>query len=95
MILKPLEDRVVLKHLKAEDKTKSGIILPGSAQEKPQQAVVDSVGPGKTVDGKLVPMNVKPGDKVIYAQYSGTDIKVGEEEYTIVIQNDIIAIVEE
>lgn len=94
MQLKPLEDRVVLQHQKAEEKTKSGIILPDSAKEKPQEAIVVAVGPGKEVDGKRKEMQVKVGDKVIYSQYSGTDVKLGDEEYVIVKQSEIMAIVE-
>lgn len=94
MKLRPLGDRVVLKFKEAEEKTKSGIILPDSAREKPQEAVVVAVGPGKVVDGKLVPMQVKTGDNVIYSEYAGTELKFEEEEYTIVGQDDIIAIVE-
>ena len=94
MKLKPLGDKVVLQHQKAEEKTQSGIILPDSAKEKPQEAVVIAVGPGKEVDGKMTQMKVKEGDKVIYSKYSGTEIKVEEEEYVIVSQSDIIAIVE-
>ncbi|MCI6859390.1 MAG: co-chaperone GroES [Eubacterium sp.] len=94
MKLRPLGDRVVLKFKEAEEKTKSGIILPDSAREKPQEAVVVAVGPGKVVDGKLVPMQVKTGDNVIYSEYAGTEVKFEEEEYTIVGQDDIIAIVE-
>ena len=94
MKLRPLGDRVILQHQKAEEKTQSGIILPDSAKEKPQEAVVIAVGPGKEVDGKMTQMQVKEGDKVIYSKYSGTEIKVEEEEYVIVSQSDIIAIVE-
>lgn len=94
MNLKPLADRVVLKHLEAEEKTKSGIILTGTAKEKPQEAVVVAVGPGGVVDGEKVEMQVKPGDKVIYSKYAGTDVTVDKEEYVIVKQNDILAIVE-
>lgn len=94
MKLKPLGDKVVLQHQKAEEKTQSGIILPDSAKEEPQEAVVIAVGPGKKVDGKMTQMQVKEGDKVIYSKYSGTEIKVEEEEYVIVSQSDIIAIVE-
>ncbi len=95
MKLKPLADRVVLKMTEAEETTKSGIILAGSAKEKPEVALVISVGPGGLVDGKEVPMTVKAGDKVITSKYSGTTVKVDGEEYTIVRQNDILAIVEE
>lgn len=90
MRLEPLGNRVVLKHQEAEEKTQSGIILPDSAKEKPQTAVVIAVGPG--TDGKE--MQVKEGDRVICTQYAGTEIKVDDEEYVIVSQNDIIAIVE-
>lgn len=92
MRLKPLGKRVVLQYQKAEEKTQSGIFLPDSAKEKPQTAVVLAVGPGKEGDGKE--MQVKEGDKVICSQYAGTEIKIDDEEYVIVDQNDIIAIVE-
>lgn len=95
MKLKPLGDRVVLKHQDAEEKTQSGIILPDSAKEKPQAAIVVAVGPGKEENGHKVEMQVKEGDKVIYSKYSGTDVKFEDEEYTIVSQNDIIAVLEE
>ena len=95
MKLVPLSDRVVLKQLMAEETTASGIVLPGQAKEKPQQAEVIAVGPGGMVDGKEVAMNVKVGQKVIYSKYSGTDVKLGDDEYTVVRQNDILAIVEE
>lgn len=94
MKLVPLGDRVVLKELVAEETTKSGIVLPGQAQEKPQQAEVVAVGPGGIVDGKEVTMNVKAGDQVIYSKYSGTEVKLDGEQYIIVKQNDILAIVE-
>ena len=95
MKLVPLGDKVVLKQLEAEETTKSGIVLPGQAQEKPQQAEVVAVGPGGVVDGKEVTMQVKVGDKVIYSKYAGTDVKLGEEEYIVVKQNDSVAIVED
>ena len=95
MRLVPLGDKVVLKQLLAEETTKSGIVLPGQAKEKPQQAEVVAVGPGGVVDGKEVTMQVKVGDKVIYSKYAGTDVKLGDEEYIVVKQNDIVAIVEE
>ena len=95
MKLGPLGDRVVLQQLEAEETTKSGIVLPGQAQEKPQQAEVVAVGPGGLVDGKEVKMEVKVGDKVIYSKYAGTDVKLEEKEYVIVRQSDIAAIVEE
>lgn len=94
MKLIPLGDRVVLKQLEAEEKTKSGIILTGTAQEKPQEAEVIAVGPGGIVDGKEVKMEVKAGDKVIYSKYSGNEVKVDGEEYIIVKQGDILAVVE-
>ena len=95
MRLVPLGDKVVLKQLLAEETTKSGIVLPGQAKEKPQQAEVIAVGPGGVVDGKEVTMQVKVGDKVIYSKYAGTDVKLGDEEFIVVKQNDIVAIVEE
>ena len=93
MKLVPLGDRVVLKQLEAEETTKSGIDLQGQAQEKPQQAEVIAVGPGGVVDGKEVKMEVTVGDKVIYSKYSGTEVKLDGEEYIIVKQSDILAIV--
>lgn len=94
MKLVPLGDRVVLKQLVAEETTKSGIVLPGQAKEKPQQAEVIAVGPGGVVDGKEVTMQVKVGDKVIFSKYSGTEVKLEEEEYIVVKQNDILAVIE-
>lgn len=94
MKLVPLGDRVVLKQLDAEETTKSGIVLPGQAQEKPQQAEIVAVGPGGMVDGKEVKMEVKEGDKVIYSKYAGTEVKLDGTEYIIVKQNDILAVVE-
>ena len=94
MKLMPLTDRVVLKQLEAEETTKSGIILTGTAQEKPQEAEDIAVGPGGMVDGKEVVMQVKEGQKVIYSKYAGTEVKLEGEEYIIVKQNDILAIVE-
>ena len=93
MTLVPLGDRVVLKQVEAEETTKSGIVLPEQAQEKPQQAEVVAVGPGGVVDGKEVKMEVAVGDKVIYSKYSGTEVKIDGTEYIIVKQNDILAIV--
>ncbi len=95
MKLKPLADRVVVKTLESEEKTKSGIILTAAAQEKPQVAEVVAVGPGGLVDGKEVKMIVKPGDKVITSKYSGTEVKADGVEYNIVRQSDILAIVED
>ena len=94
MKLVPLGDRVVLKQCEAEEKTKSGIILAGQAKEKPQEAEVIAVGPGGVVDGKEVVMNVKPGDMVIFSKYAGNEVKLDDEEYIIVKQSDILAIVE-
>ena len=94
MTIKPLADRVVLKMVEAEETTKSGINLAGSAKEKPQVAEVIAVGPGGNVEGKDVTMYVKTGDKVITSKYSGTEVKVDGEEYTIVRQSDILAVVE-
>ena len=95
MKLVPLSDRVVLKQCEAEETTKSGIILTSSAQEKPQEAEVLAVGPGGMVDGKEVKMEVKPGDQVIYSKYAGTEVKLEEEEYIVVRQNDIVAVIEQ
>ncbi len=94
MKLKPLADRVVLKMVETEETTKSGIILTSAAKEKPSVAQVVEVGPGGLVDGNEVKMTVKIGDKVITSKYSGTEIKLDGEEYIIVKQNDILAIVE-
>ena len=95
MKLVPLGDKIVLKQLEAEETTKSGIVLTGQAKEKPQEAEVIAVGPGGNIDGKEVVMQVKAGDKVIYSKYAGTDVEMDGEEYIIVKQNDILAIVEE
>ena len=95
MTIKPLADRVVIKTVEAEETTKSGIILAGSAKEKPQVAQVLAVDPGGLVDGKEVEMIVKVGDKVLTSKYSGTEVKVDGQECTIVRQSDILAIVEE
>ena len=94
MKLVPLGDRVVIKALVAEETTKSGIVLPGQAKEKPQQAEVVAVGPGGIVDGKEVKMQVKEGDKIIYSKYSGTEVKLEDEDLIIVKQSDILAIIE-
>ena len=95
MKLSPLGDKVVLKQIEAEETTASGIVLPGNAQEKPQQAEVIAVGPGGVVDGKEVKMQVSVGDKVIYSKYAGTEVKLGDDEFIVVRQNDIVAIVED
>jgi len=94
MKLVPLGDRVVLKQLAAEETTKSGIVLAGQAKEKPQEAEVVAVGPGGLVDGKEVKMSVEAGSKVIYSKYAGTEVKLDGEEYIIVKQSDILAVVE-
>ena len=94
MKLVPLADRVVLKQSTPEEKTKSGIILTSQSQEKPQQAEVVAVGPGGMVDGKEVTMSVKAGDMVIYSKYAGNEVELDDEEYIIVKQSDILAIVE-
>ena len=94
MKLVPLGDRVVLKQLVAEETTKSGIVLHGQSKEKPQQAEVIAVGPGGVVEGKEVKMEVKVGDQVIYSKYAGTEVKLDEDEYIIVKQNDILAVIQ-
>ena len=94
MKLVPLGDRVVLKQLVAEETTKSGIVIPGQSKEKPQQAEIVAVGPGGTVDGKEVTMDVTVGQKVIYSKYAGTSVELDDEEYIIVKQDDILAICE-
>ena len=94
MKVKPLGDRVVIKSIEMEETTKSGIVLPGSAKEKPQMAKVIAVGPGGNVDGKEIVMNVKVGDQVIYSKYAGTEVKIDGEELMIVRQQDILAVVE-
>ena len=94
MKLVPLGDRVVLKQLVAEETTKSGIVLPGQSKEKPQQAEVVAVGPGGVIDGKEIKMEVKVGDQVVYSKYAGSEIKLEDEEYIIVKQNDILAVIQ-
>lgn len=93
MKIQPLADRVVIKPIEAEEKTVGGIVLPGTAKEKQQIAEVVEVGPGGIVDGEKVEMQVKPGDRVIYSKYAGTDVKLGTEELVIVREGDILAIV--
>lgn len=95
MKLKPLFDKVVLKKVEAVETTKAGIFLPGSAQEKPQMSVVVAVGPGGTVNGKEVVMTLKEGDKVITSKFSGTEVKLEGEDYSIVSQSDVLAVVED
>ena len=94
MNIKPLGDRVVIKMVEMEETTKSGIILTGAAKEKPQLVEVVAIGPGAVVDGKVVPMEVKVGDKVLMSKYAGTEVKFDGVEYTIVRQSEILAIVE-
>ena len=94
MTIRPLADRVVIKMVEAEETTKSGIILTASAQEKPSVAEIVAVGPGGEVDGTEIKMYLKEGDRVISAKYSGTEVKIDGEEYTIVKQSDILAVVE-
>lgn len=94
MKLVPLSDRVVLQQVEAEEKTASGILLSSASQEKPQEALVIAVGPGGLVDGKEVKMQVSQGQKVIYSKYAGTEVKLDGQEYVIVRQNDILAVVE-
>jgi chaperonin GroES len=94
MSLRPLNDRVVLKQLEAEETTAGGIILTTKEQEKPQEAEVIAVGPGSVVDGKNVPVSVKVGEKVVYSKYAGMEVKQGGETYIIVKDSDILAVVE-
>lgn len=94
MNIKPLGDRIVMKNLEAEESTKGGIILTNSAKEKPQMAEVLAVGPGGNIDGKEIKMYVTPGQKVIYSKYAGTEVKLDGQEYIIVRQNDVLAVVE-
>ena len=91
MTIKPLGDRVVIKMVETEETTKSGIVLPGTAKEKPQYAEVVAVGPGGVIDGKEIVMEVKVGDKVLLSKYAGTEVKLDGAEYTILRQNDILA----
>lgn len=94
-MLKPLGDRIIAKAVSAEEKTAGGILLPDSAKEKPQEAEIIAVGPGIQLDsGKKAPMDVKVGDRVIYGKYAGTEVKVGSEEYIILRQEDVLAILE-
>lgn len=94
MKIKPLADRIVIKMVEAEEKTKSGIILAGTAKEQPQMAEVVEVGPGGVVDGKEITMELKKGDKVIFSRYAGTEVKFEGQEYIILRQSDVLAIVE-
>jgi chaperonin GroES len=94
MNIKPLFDKVVVESVESEEKTKSGFILPSSAQEKPQTAKVVAVGPGGIIDGKEITMQVKVGDKVLYSKYSGSEFKIDGKDFIIIRQSDILAIVE-
>ncbi|MCG0274951.1 MAG: co-chaperone GroES [Thermosediminibacteraceae bacterium] len=94
MNIKPLGDRVVIKVLEKEEKTKGGIVLPDTAKEKPQKGEVIAVGTGEIIDGKKVPLEVKVGDKVIFSKYAGTEVKIDDEEYLILRHSDILAILE-
>lgn len=93
MKLQPLGDRVIVKAMESEEKTKSGIVLPETAKEKPQEGEVIAVGSGRYEEGKRVPLEVKQGDKIIYSKYGGTEVKVEGEEYLILSERDILAIV--
>jgi chaperonin GroES len=95
MALKPLGDRIVVKALAAEEKTAGGILLPDSAQEKPQQGEVVAIGPGKQLDnGKVTPIDVEVGNVIYYAKYGGTEVKIGSEEFVILRQDDVLAVLE-
>jgi chaperonin GroES len=94
MTIKPLGDRVVIKMIETEETTKSGIVLPGTAKEKPQVAEIVAVGPGGMIEGKEITMQVKVGDRVLISKYAGTEIKIDKEDFTILKQSDILAIVE-
>lgn len=95
MKLQPLFDKIVLKQVEAQEKTASGIVLPGTAQEKPQMASVIAVGPGGIIDGKEITMQVKVGDIVLYSKYAGSEFKVEDENVTIIRQSDVLAIIKE
>jgi chaperonin GroES len=95
MKIRPLQDRVIVKRLEEEEKTKGGIIIPDTAKEKPQEGKVIAVGKGKvTEDGKLIPLDVKVGDKILFGKYSGTEIKIGGEEHLIMREEDILGVIE-
>ena len=96
MKIKPLQDRLVIKRIEEEEKTKGGIIIPDSAKEKPQEGRVVAIGDGKTLEsGKKAPLTVKPGDKILFGKYSGTEIKIDGEEHLIMREDDVLAIVED
>jgi chaperonin GroES len=94
MKIRPLQDRVIVKRVQEEEKTKGGIIIPDTAKEKPQQGKVVAVGPGKRDDGKLIPLDVKAGDTVLFAKYAGTDIKIEGEDHLILREDDVLGVVE-
>jgi len=94
MNIKPLGDRIVIKVLEKEERTKGGIVLPDTAKEKPQKGEVLAVGSGEIIDGKKVPLEVKVGDKIIFSKYAGTEVKIDDEEYLILRQSDVLAIIE-
>lgn len=94
MNIKPLGDRIIIKVIESEETTKSGIVLPGTAKEKPMQGEVLAVGSGELVDGKKIPLELKVGDKVIYSKYAGTEVKMDGKEYLILRQNDVLAVIE-
>jgi chaperonin GroES len=94
MNIRPLGDRVVIKRVEAEETTKSGIVLPGAAKEKPQEAEVVAVGPGGLVNGKEINMEVKVGDRILFSKYAGNEVKMNGAEYTILKQDDILAVIE-
>ena len=94
MCIKPLGDRIIIKVIESEETTKSGIVLPGTAKEKPMQGEVLAVGSGEMVDGKKIPLELKVGDKVIYSKYAGTEVKMDGNEYLIIRQSDVLAIIE-
>jgi chaperonin GroES len=92
--IRPLHDRVIVKRIEEEEKTKGGIIIPDTAKEKPQEGRVVAVGPGKTDDGKVIPLGVKAGDKILFGKYSGTEIKLDGEEHLILREDDILGVIE-
>ncbi len=92
--IRPLHDRVIVKRIEEEEKTKGGIIIPDTAKEKPQEGRVVAVGPGKTEDGKVIPLGVKAGDKILFGKYSGTEIKLDGEEHLIMREDDILGVIE-
>jgi chaperonin GroES len=95
MKIRPLQDRVIVKRLEEEEKTKGGIIIPDTAKEKPQEGKVIAVGKGKvTEEGKVIPLDVKPGDRILFGKYSGTEIKIGGEEHLIMREEDILGVIE-